>query len=198
MEATLKKLIDLVDKQIENRRANDPDRRHTPRIVKTSFAGQVICHLEAPDAGFPVAPAWCLTDKELIVATYPQNIKSYLSRAASFQSLATVPDVAQAVERGAVGLSYCDTRKLAEFVYPFLCFGSRALSAEMNREAIPLDASLLPSAAAIFPHLQPSLAVVRRTAAGVEITSRGPLAGMNAGPVLPLSFTWRCSTTPTP
>jgi hypothetical protein len=58
----------------------------------------------------------------------------------------------------------------------------------MNREAIPLDASLLPSAAAIFPHLQPSLAVVRRTAAGVEITSRGPLAGMNAGPLLPLSF----------
>ena len=46
----------------------------------------------------------------------------------------------------------------------------------------------MPSAAAIFPHLQPSIGVVRRTAAGIEVESRGPLAGIGGGPLLPVSF----------
>ena len=84
-----------------------------------------------------------------------------------------------------MALTYCDTRKMAEFVYPLLCIGGKAIASELNREGIPLDASLLPSAAAIFPHLQPSVGVVRRTSAGIEIESRGPLAGIGAGPLLP-------------
>ena len=98
-------------------------RRRTPRIVKTAFAGQVIYHFDIPVGDFPLAPAWCLTEKELIVSTFPQNIKSYLSRGKDFQSLAAVPDVAEALEGGAVALNYCDTRKLAEFAYPLLCIG---------------------------------------------------------------------------
>ena len=81
-----------------------------------------------------------------------------------------MPDVAQALEEGdAVALTYCDTRKMAEFVYPLLCIGGKFIASELSREGIPLDASLLPSAAAIFPHLQPSVGVVRRTSAGIEV-----------------------------
>ena len=86
-------------------------RRRTPRIVKTAFAGQVIYHFDIPDGDFPLAPAWCLTEKELIVSTFPQNIKSYLSRGKDFQSLAAVPEVAQALEgrrRGGELLRYAE------------------------------------------------------------------------------------------
>ncbi len=126
LQATLDKLMALFHDRVERRPARDESnvpsyaRGRTPRIVKTAFAGQVIYHFDIPDGGFPLAPAWCLTEKELVVSTFPQNIKSYLSRGKDFQSLATVPDVAEALEGGAVALNYCDTRKLAEFAYPLL------------------------------------------------------------------------------
>ena len=72
-----------------------PSHAASPRIVKTDFAGQAIYDFDIPDHDFPLAPAWCLTEKELIVSTFPQNIKSYLLRGKDFQSLAAVPDVAR-------------------------------------------------------------------------------------------------------
>ena len=190
LEATLNKLIALFQSQVEGPATEGPRSpyRRTPRIVKTTFAGQDIYHFDIPEGDFPMAPAWCLVKKELIVSTFPQNIKSYLARGKDYQSLATVPGVAEALEGGAMALTYCDTRKMAEFVYPLLCFGGKAISSELNREGIPLDASLVPSAAAIFPHMQPSIGVVRHTAAGIEVESRGPLPGMGVGPMLPMSF----------
>lgn len=198
LQATLDKLVKLFHGSVERRMSPEEEeeavarfRPRTPRIVETSFAGKVICHFVDPYNEFPLAPAWCLTEKELIVSTFPANIKSYLARGKDFQSLAAVPEVAEALEQGdAVALSYCDTRKVAELVYPLLCIGGKFLCSELSREGIPLDASLVPSAAAIFPHLQPSIGVLRRTSAGVEVVKRGPLAGIGGGPMLPLSFFW--------
>jgi hypothetical protein len=76
---------------------------------------------------------------------------------------------------------------VAEFVYPLLCIGGKAFASALRQEGIPLDVSLLPSAAAIFPHLQPSTGVVRRTSAGIEIEKRGPLAGISSGTLLPVA-----------
>ena len=41
-----------------------------------------------------LAPAWCATDRELIVAMTPQNIMAYLQHGPAHKSLATVPQVA--------------------------------------------------------------------------------------------------------
>ena len=197
LEATLNKQIALYDDSVEPSATGqdkaDPDmqnnspRRSASRIRKTTFAGRVVYHFDVPSNGFPLAPAWCLTEKELIVATFPQNIKSYLSRGKDFQSLAAVPEIAHALEGGAMALNYCDTRQVAEFAYPLLCVGGNAISSKLSQEGIPLDASLMPSAAAIFPHLQPSTGMVRRTAAGIEFETRGPLAGIGGGPLLPVA-----------
>ena len=197
LEATRKKLESLFHSSVKRRTAEEEEeetgargfhRQITLRIVETAFAGKVIYHLEMPDGGFPLAPAWCLTEKELVVSTFPQNIKSYLSRGKDFRSLAAVPAVAETLEPGdAVALSYCDTRKVAEFVYPLLCIGGKAIFSEARREGIPLDASLVPSAAAIFPHLPPSVGVLRRTSTGIEVVKRGPLAGIGMGPLLPVA-----------
>jgi hypothetical protein len=185
LEATLTKLMDLFTAEVARSGAGtNGGRRRGPQIVKTTFAGHVICCLDVPTGEFPMAPAWCLTEKELIVSTFPQNIKSYLSRGKDYQSLAAEPDVAKALEGGAVAVTYCDTRKIAEFVYPLVCFGGRAIAAEASREGIPLDASMIPAATAIFPHLTPSISVVRRTSAGIEVSARGPMAGVGAGPLL--------------
>jgi hypothetical protein len=68
--------------------------------------------------------------------------------------------------------------------------GGKLLSSSLSREGIALDASLVPSAAAIFPHLQPSISVVRHSSAGIEFESRGPLAGIGAGPLFPTAVLW--------
>ena len=209
LEATLNKLIALFQGHMESIDAKldhmgqdsvQMNRFRMPRIVKTRFAGQDVYYFDNPIAGIYLAPAWCLTKpdghegpssgSQLIVSTFPQNIKAYLARGKSFESLAAVPEVSEALQGGAVALSYCDTRKLAEFTYPLLCMGGKLISSELNREGIPLDASALPSAAAIFPHLQASVSVVRRGAAGIEVESRGSLAGIGAGPLFPTAAFW--------
>ena len=181
LQATLEKLI--VDFPGGS---GQPVAAGEPRLVKTPFAGQVIYFLDIPHSQLPLALAFCLTQKELIVSTFPQNIKSYLARGKDFESLAVVPEVSRALDAGAVGLTYCDTRKLAEMAYPLLCLGSKVFCTELNQSGIPLDCSLMPSAAAIFPHLQPSLGVIRRTSAGIEMVDRGPVAGVGLAPMLTL------------
>jgi len=188
LEATLNKLITFYHDHVEaGTQPQGYPGRGAPRIVKTAMAGRVIYHFDIAEHDFPLAPAWCLTEKELIFSTFPQNIKAYLARRKDFQSLAALPEVAAALQDGTVALTYCDTRKVAEFAYPLLCIGSKLLASELSREGILLDSSLMPSAASIFPHLQSSLAVVRRTSAGIEFESHGSLAGVGAGPMLPMA-----------
>jgi hypothetical protein len=207
LEATLDRLISFFHDRVEapalagEMGVHGFPPRVSPRIIKTSFAGHVIYHFDVPAGDSPMAPAWCLTEKELLVSFFPETIKSHLARNEDSPSLAAVPEVAQVLQDGAVAFSYCDTRKVAEFVYPLLCFGAKAISSELSQKGIPLDAGLLPSAAAIFPHLQPSIGVVRRTADGIELSSRGTLVGVGGGPLLaplPIMFFWGARTAAVP
>lgn len=146
-------------------------RRAAPAILRATHAGQEIFTFLVPEEGFPFAPSWCLTEKELIVALYPQNVRACLSRKPG-GSLAEAPEVARALEGKDPPLlvSYKDTRQLFQLAYPLIQMGATVASGELRRQGIDLDVSMLPSAAAIGPHLQPAIGVVRRTPAGIETT----------------------------
>ncbi len=169
---------------------NETDRRRLAgRIEEFKFAGQDVYFFNARDNDFPLAPSWCLTEDALIVATFPQNIKAYLSRGPQFESLATVGEVAPLLQSagGPTMLAYCDTPRLFEMVYPLVPFVAQVALGEMSREGmIDLDVSILPSAAAIGKHLRPSVAIVRRTEAGIELTSRQSFPGGNVGATAPV------------
>ncbi len=198
LAATLDKLVARFQKEAD--RADEPPKlsgldapapmpRRTPQIRKFTFAGHDVLYFDSESHDFPMAPAWCLTEKALIVSTFPQHIKSYLARGIGYRSLATVPDVAGALHDGhPVSLSYCDTRKVAETVYPLACFAGRMMGAELSRQGIAFDASAVPSASAILPHLRPSIGIVRRTASGIEVVNHGTLPTISVGPLLPLWF----------
>jgi hypothetical protein len=189
--------------------------RPRPTIRKIQFSGQDIYFVSAGDNGLPVAPAWCLTEKELIVATFPQQIKAYLARGEEAKSLAAVPEVAALFQNGGpVGLSYVDDRKLLEVMYPFACMMGHTISGELARAGGPggagspgrlgsggaggaggaggsgLDFNMgsLPSAVAIAKHLRPSVGAVRRTPVGIEFSSHGTLpGGSSLGSVWPMA-----------
>jgi prepilin-type processing-associated H-X9-DG protein len=164
-----------------------PRRRPGPQIEHFQFAGKEVYFFNARTAEFPLAPAWCLTEKELIFSLFPQGIKAYLSRGAKAKSLAKVPEVAEALQGGGpLGLAYCDARKLFDLVYPFVPMIAQWAVSAMAWEGINVDVSLLPSAGAIGRHLRPSLTVVRRTKAGIEMVSHQSLPGGNIGASAPV------------
>ncbi len=159
-----------------------PNARHRPRIQHFNFAHKTIYVFEAQEKGFPLAPAWCLTDKHLIVAAYPEAIKAFLSRGHSFRPLTSVPEVATALggEGQAIKLFYTDTPRIFDLVYPLLPVIFHNVATELRLDGIDVPPDLLPSAASIRRHLRPSVATVRRTPAGLEMVSRGTIPGTSA------------------
>jgi len=169
--------------------ASAEGRRGVPQIDQFEFAGRTVYVFNARTPQFPLAPAWCLTEKELVVAAFPQNVKAFLSREASAGSLASVPEVAAAMTSAdpPIVLCYNDTPKIFELVYPLAPFFAQAISAEMQRGGINISVDLLPSAPAVAKHLRPGVTTVCRTAAGVECTTRQTLPGGNVGATAPVT-----------
>ncbi|MGA2253732.1 MAG: DUF1559 domain-containing protein [Thermoguttaceae bacterium] len=181
LAATLEKLVTLAKSQLDTSAKNGDGNLPGPKIEKFQFAGQDVHFFNARTMNFLIAPAWCLTDKEFIVSTFPQNIKAYLSRRKDFRSLATVPEVASVFESGSgpTSITYADPKQFVQVFYPLFCIGAQGLASEAARNGIPLDVSILPSASSLLPHLRPSLSTVRRTTGGIEMTSRGTFPGLN-------------------
>ncbi len=187
--ATYEKLLSVLKQSIDEERGSPVGRRFAPRLDESAFAGRKVYTLSVPDNDFPVAPSWCLTDKELIFALFPQNVKAYLSRGKDFRSLAAVPEVAETLKSdpGAVAIGYMDTAELFRLVYPLVQIAAKFMTQELQREGIDVDVSLLPSAASIGKHVRPGVVTVRRTKAGIEITSRQSLPGGGAAAAVPLA-----------
>ena len=89
--ATHEKLIAMANASLANAPAG---RGPAPKINRAPLNGREVFSLQLPQPGVPVAPSWCLTDKELVFALTPQAIQTYLAQASGSESLAQVPEVA--------------------------------------------------------------------------------------------------------
>jgi hypothetical protein len=170
------------------------------QYVKTPFAGQTIFHVAAPRMPIPLAPAWCLTDKQLIVGLYPQSVKAVLARQAGDKSLADVPEVAAllAEPKPPLAISYYDTKPMFEAMYSSVQMIAPMMLREFNRPRYnfsgdlgqmppPLfDPAMLPTARSIGRHLRPSVTIVRRTPAGLSVETRQTLPVTNVGAIAPV------------
>lgn len=141
----------------------------------------------------PFAPAWCVTDKELIVSLFPQMIKARLSRGTSAGSLADVPEVAQCFKGNHQprAVFYQDTRTIFRLVYPMLHMLAAFVCGELQQQGLDIDISILPSMAAIEPHLQPGVTAVYMTPQGLRWEARHTLPmATGAAPLLvaPVAF----------
>jgi hypothetical protein len=126
------------------------------------------------DDEVPVSPAWCVTDKELIVALYPSHVKAYLNRGSEFKPITSVKIVADTLagEKPPTMLGYVDTREVAKLVYPLAQGFANVIAGEMQRHGVDIDMSAFPSAGAILPHLRPGVSTLSPTKDGIEITTR--------------------------
>ncbi|MFW5693359.1 MAG: DUF1559 domain-containing protein, partial [Thermoguttaceae bacterium] len=168
---------------------SEPSRRPSPQIEQFEHAGQTVYFFNARRSDLPYAPAWCLTEKELIVSPFPQGIKAYLSRPADAASLESSPDMEAAMgsPTGPTGLFYLDSKRVFELIYPAVPMLAQSVLGEAARMGIDLDVSIVPSAPAIGRHLRPSVTTLRRTPEGIELASRQTLPGGSFAPVVPMA-----------
>ena len=193
LQAVNRKLVDMVRAAEAQPNEREFFYRATT-IGEFEFEGRKVYFVKAKGfGGGPFAPAWCITEGELIFGAYPHNIKSYLTRkAAGAQagSLADVPAVAALLAEGEapVALSYQDAPEAFKTIYPMAQLFASFMFAQAQREGIDLDMSILPSGASIIRHLRPGTVAVRRTKAGVLIESHQtlPLGGGGEAVAMPL------------
>ena len=196
VKATHDRLLAVLKQQFERLQRDFQIRDLRSPIRQFQCAGHDVYMLELPftpmgppsRGGFPLSPSWCLTDKELIVALFLQNVKAYLQRGPEYQSLAAQPAVAAMFQSGPgpVAISYINEPELFRTLYPLVQLALQYPAAELRREGIDVDLAVLPSAPAIGKHLRPGVTAVRRTADGIETTKRQSLPGGDIGASAPV------------
>jgi prepilin-type processing-associated H-X9-DG protein len=162
--------------------------RPRPRVAlaQTDYANHRIYFLNPiREDQMPISPAWCLTDKSLVVSLYPQMVKSYLDRVAKADPKASIagnPEAAKLLQGAEApsSVSYTDTRQVFELVYPALHPLATIVCAQIQKAGVNIDMSLLPSASAVLPHLLPGSSFSRRTVDGIYMESHGSLPVGNA------------------
>ncbi len=175
-----------------------PDSARGITFNETKSQGGEVIHVVNLAEGAPFSPAWCITEKELIVSLSPQTIKAHLSRAADAASLAEAPAVKrQLADGGATVLAYVDTEALAKLLYPVAEMGYTSLANAAQREGVALSSADFPASTAILPHLRPQVTVIRPSADGifVQTESTAPTGGVMLAATVPFGMYWMRSAT---
>jgi hypothetical protein len=158
-------------------------READPEIIQQfTFGDHTVYYV---NAGLPIAPAWCLTSKELAAALYPQQIRTYLAAAYSgvkTESLAMRPEVQELLRMKPSMVSFQDTPELFRTFYPLVQMMAPVATGALKESGFSFDVSAVPSAAAIYPHLRPSVAAIARTDQGLRIVTHQTLPALGGGP----------------
>jgi hypothetical protein len=185
--------VRAVNEELARLNADNVRRGRRPGAVLISdfkFAGHTVYFVNTIGAEAPFAPAWCVTDDELIVSLFPQMIKARLSRGSAGGSLGDLPEIADCFRTGQApnAIFYQDTRSIFRLMYPLAHMFAAFICGELQQERVDIDVSLLPSMAAIEPHLHPGVSAVYVGENGIRWQSRQTLPGVSGAlPVLGMS-----------
>ena len=157
-------------------------------VLRTQeYRGHTIYTLVVPDEDFLVAPAFCVSQKHLVLGLFPQNIKGYVDHMANkLPGLAAHPQVASRLKGDAapVALAFQDTKQLFRLFYPLLQYGAKLMASEMRE--IEFDPSMVPALSVFDRHLQPSVASVGFAKSGYLAHSQQTLPGQSVASSAPV------------
>jgi len=159
-----------------------------PPIKQAPLGKHKAYSMTLPAPGIPIAPTWCLTDKELILSMSSPSLQSAASRTTANPSLATRADVAERLKSGQPMLMAMsmDMRAILQAVMPIVQAG---LQQAMAQGALPAGEPFqLPPMEVLTKHLEPSLIALMRTKPGIELYSRQTMPGSNLGSSMPTTM----------
>jgi hypothetical protein len=164
-------------------------RKRSVSLESREFLGHTIHFVNTIGDDVPVAPAFCLTERQLLFALHPQAIKAHLrfldEQGTSFEERFS----RQVPEQGAViGYSMLDARQLIELVYTVVPYVMQPKLSEGQSGGFDLDIFAIPSARAVLPYLRDSQGWIVRKEEGLLFESRSSLPVPGAG--LLIGFFW--------
>jgi len=186
---TLRKTLDKIQAYVKSKvpTPEDPNASRVPRHVTVAdfdFEGEKIYYMKSVGEWTPFAMAWTATEDELVLSFFPAQVKAYLKRADDAKTMTADPIVAEAFKGDVAPTTvvYQNPRDIFRLAYPILQYVLHFAGTEASREGYDLDASMMPSATVIEPHLQPGLTTLKLTERGVELEAKQSLP--TGGPVL--------------
>lgn len=147
-------------------------------IRDTEYQGYTIHTVDVVGEVFPIAPSWCVTDEWVVFGLMPQTVRTVITRELE-DSLADREEVKEALAAsdGPAVISYFDTPRLVQSIYPMLQIGGRVMSGELRKQGFDLDISMLPSQDAIVKHLRPGVGTITYKSDGFHFDSKNSLPG---------------------
>jgi len=144
-------------------------RRRGVFLVNKMFMGKKIYFVNTVGNDVPFAPAFCLTDKQLLFGPHPQAIKSHLRFLAGKKETfaSRMKELTSGTEGDLLCVSYFDTKSLVRYLYATAPYFGQIVFSEMQRAGIDMTVFSLPSARAILPYVGNSISTVVRTEEGI-------------------------------
>ncbi len=170
-------------------------RRRGVYLAEKKFLDRTIYYINTVGDDVPFAPAFCVTNHELLAALHPQALKAHLrfleSEQPRFASrMEEVGPLSAAGEQ--FSYNYYDARSFYQKIYAFTPYLAQLMFSEIQREGVEIDIFSLPSARAILPYIGDSGSSVVRTEDGILCESRTglplPVGGIGASMTMPLFF----------
>jgi len=168
-------------------------RQRGVELKHRTFLKQTIYYFNTiGDGDIPFAPAFCLTDKELLVAPHPQAIKAHLRFLADGK-----PDftsrLKKEIPRGEgdlLAVYFLESKALIRYLYAFAPYLGQMVLSELQGHGADIDLFSLPSARAVLPYAGNSFGTLVRTKQGLRFDSQNglPLPGVGIVPIFGTGF----------
>ncbi len=152
--------------------------------LETAHAGRIEIRYLAGQFGmpWPVAPAWAIHEDRLLIAGWPQVLKTILDRGGDIKQLSTSTGFAKhrsRVAKNASVLSYTNTPQIMRQMYPSLIMlgtmGTNALAMKMPVGAKP---DWVPALSTLEKYLWPNIMTVSSDETGITFETYGSVPGM--------------------
>ncbi|HPD28894.1 MAG TPA: type II secretion system protein GspG [Phycisphaerae bacterium] len=148
-------------------------------VATETYRGQTIEYFNISGVPLPIAPAWAEFQGRWIMALYPQMVRMELDHLMNRgASLLENPDYQRGrklLPNGAFAVNYVDTKSGMLQMYSLALPIWQAAAAMLQKENIPLDVSMLPSAHTVTRHLFGNVSVSIVSEDGALTVSHGAL-----------------------
>lgn len=153
-------------------------RRRAVFLAQTKFLDRTIYYINSIGNDSPFSPAFCVTDKQWLIAPHPQALKAHLrflkdggpNLAARFDQTFRVPEGGEPI-----ALSMSNPEPLVRWLWALAPYWGQMVFSQMQQDHIDIDIFALPSARGILPYLGPSRSSVVRVSDGLLMTSESAL-----------------------
>lgn len=150
-------------------------------VERTDYRDQPIHYASITGPPIPIAPAWGVHDRYVIVALHPQMVMQcmdHLAAKGNAKSILDNPDFVRGrkfMPTGASGIVYFDTKAVLEDAYRILLPLATAGCAVARKEGVPITAAMIPSRNTLTRNMYGDVMAWKCDADGLLAVSHGPL-----------------------